>query len=797
MRLKTLLLILSVATSVIMLVFGGTLYYLITDRTREYSHHNTQVAARIVAAVVEGYLKQLDDVVDRIAEGVYPDFPDNSNTIEGIQTIVEAQSRIVPGLLRIRVLPPDIDQPDESQIPPMGYADLVMVKKALESNPQAAVHGAGTPHIHLAAARKIMIENRIVGVVLASYSMEQIKKLITGAQMKEGALELKQGDLSIGFSGEATFKNEPPTGFVKVRNNSWTVHYWIPTNTGPGPILYGSIVASALAGLILLFFIGYRWLKKSLLHDQTSIMNAARDVTLGNKAGFYPIKIKELEGSFASLHNVRQMMRSLSGQNDQDVLVDDGVESKSANPGKSASSEITMLPKEIFRAYDIRGVVGQSLTIEIVRMIGQAIGSEAQDSGQQTVIIARDGRHSSPDMSTALATGLQSSGCDVIDLGMVPTPLLYFATHFLESNSGVMVTGSHNPPDYNGLKMVIDGDTLSGDRIQRIYERIENDHLKSGEGSIETKDVISDYIGTICDDVQLGQPMKVVVDCGNGVAGSLAPILLRSIGCEVVELYCEVDGNFPNHHPDPSKPENLQDLIERVEDEKAHLGLAFDGDGDRLGVIDSAGSLIWPDRQMMLYAADVLSRQPGADIIFDVKCSKHLATEIVKHGGRPIMWKTGHSLIKAKIKEIGAQLAGEMSGHIFFKERWFGFDDALYTATRLLEILSADPRTSAEVFEELPNSINTPELNVTLEEGENFAFIDKLLEHAKFKNAKVTTIDGLRVDFADGWGLVRASNTTPSLVMRFEADSEEALERIQSGFKQLMLKVKPDLDLPY
>jgi phosphomannomutase/phosphoglucomutase len=468
----------------------------------------------------------------------------------------------------------------------------------------------------------------------------------------------------------------------------------------------------------------------------------------------------------------------------------------SLESGIEVESQARISPT-IFRAYDIRGIVDDSLTEDAVARIGQALGSEAKSCGQQTVIIARDGRLSSPRLSQALAKGLTNAGCNVVDLGMVPTPVLYFATHFLDSRSGVMVTGSHNPSNYNGLKMVINGETLAEQAIQKLRRRIEAFDFRSGEGSIESRDLIPDYVGTIIDDVQIGSPLKVVVDCGNGVAGKLAPVLLRSLGCEVVELFCEVDGNFPNHHPDPGKPENLRDLIARVKGESAHLGLAFDGDGDRLGVVDSSGKIIWPDRQMMLFAADVLSREPGADIIFDVKCSRNLSKEIVRRGGRPLMWKTGHSLIKAKLKETGAALAGEMSGHIFFKERWFGFDDGLYAAARLLEILSADPRPSSEVFKELPDSINTPELNVALEEGENFSFVKKLLASNQFTDAKVTDIDGLRADYPEGWGLVRASNTTPSLVIRFEAETPAGLKAIQEKFRVAMTRVKSNIRLPF
>jgi phosphomannomutase/phosphoglucomutase len=455
------------------------------------------------------------------------------------------------------------------------------------------------------------------------------------------------------------------------------------------------------------------------------------------------------------------------------------------------------VPAEIFKAYDIRGIVDRTLTPAIVERIGQALGSEALARKQQAVAVGRDGRLSGPDIVQALSRGLARAGCDVIDIGMVPTPVLYFATHHLGTHSGVSVTGSHNPPQYNGLKMMLGGETLAVQAIQALRERILRGDLTEGEGRISTADVREAYLERISGDVKLARSMKVIVDCGNGVAGDLAPNMLRRLGCEVEELYCEVDGHFPNHHPDPGHPENLQDLIAAVKSRAVDVGIAFDGDGDRLGVISPDGSIIWPDRQMMLFARDVLSRHPGAEIIYDVKSSRALETVIREAGGRPTIWKTGHSLIKAKLKETGAMLAGEMSGHVFFKERWYGFDDAIYAAARLLELLSRDPRSPAEIFAALPDTVNTPELHLQMIEGENHAFIKELVAHAEFNDAKVTTIDGLRVDFDDGFGLVRASNTQPVLVFRFEATNQAALQRIQDRFRALILGQRADLKLPF
>lgn len=456
------------------------------------------------------------------------------------------------------------------------------------------------------------------------------------------------------------------------------------------------------------------------------------------------------------------------------------------------------VPAEIFKAYDIRGVVGRTLTVPIVTAIGHAIGSEALARGVSHIVVARDGRLSGPELLQALARGIVAAGCDVIDVGRVPTPALYFAAHHLKTYSGVMVTGSHNPPEYNGLKIVVGGETFSGAAIQALRQRILDNDLSQGQGKIQSADVRAAYLARIAGDIKLSRPLRVIVDCGNGVAGELAPALYRMLGCEVHELFCEIDGNFPNHHPDPSQPKNLVDLIAALKVHDADVGLAFDGDGDRLGVVAPDGSIIWPDRQMILFARDILQRNPGAEIIYDVKCSRTLHSAIEESGGVATMCKTGHSFIKTKLKQCGGLLAGEMSGHIFFKERWFGFDDGLYAGARLLEILANDSRSAQEVFNALPNTVNTPELQIKFSrEGEHFVLMNELAQGADFPDGKITTIDGLRVDFADGWGLVRASNTTPCLVLRFEADSQPALARIQARFRTLIERTRSGLTLPF
>src|SRR3954463_9906809 len=458
------------------------------------------------------------------------------------------------------------------------------------------------------------------------------------------------------------------------------------------------------------------------------------------------------------------------------------------------------VPREIFKAYDIRGIVGVTLTTDVCRLIGRAIGTRARELGQTRVAIGRDGRLSGPALSRTLSQGLQESGIDVVDVGCVATPMLYFATFHLETGSGVMVTGSHNPPEYNGLKMMVAGDTLAAESIQelrRVVEGLGPRATGAASGKMETADVSAPYLDRIASDVKLARPMTIAVDCGNGSPGAFAPKLFRRLGCEVIELFCDVDGNFPNHHPDPSKPENLKDLISELSRTDAEVGLAFDGDGDRLGVVTKSGKIIYPDRQLMLFAAEVLSRNPGAEIIYDVKCTRNMAPWITQHGGRPLMWKTGHSLMKAKLKESGAPLAGEMSGHLFFKDRWYGFDDGLYSGARMLELLSREP-DATRVLEGLPDSISTPELNIALpHEGENHKLIAEMQKSAKFAGStSINTIDGLRVEYPDGFGLMRASNTTPVIVLRFEGDSDAALDRIQRDFMVELRKARPDLAAP-
>ncbi len=459
----------------------------------------------------------------------------------------------------------------------------------------------------------------------------------------------------------------------------------------------------------------------------------------------------------------------------------------------------TQFPGSVFKAYDIRGTVPDLIDASFARALGVALAARAREQGVQTLVVGRDGRLSSEMLSVALQEGMLEGGVDTLDIGMVPTPLVYFAANVMQTGSGVAITGSHNPPKYNGFKMMMGGRALYGEDVQALAASMNGPAAAAAArpGVRRQLDLVASYIARVASGIKLARPMRIAIDCGNGVAGAVAPALFRALGCEVTELFCEVDGTFPNHHPDPAEPKNLQDLIKCVAETDCELGLAFDGDGDRLGVVTKSGQIVWPDRQLVLFARDVLDRNPGATIIYDVKCSRHVGLSVEAAGGVPLMWKTGHSLVKAKLAETGAPLAGEMSGHIFFKERWYGFDDGLYTGARLLEIVSraADPCT---MLEALPQDVSTPELKLEMEEGQPFTLVQALQEQGQFPDAqRVITIDGVRAEYPDGFGLARPSNTTPVVVLRFEAQTPEALERIQADFRRELSKLAPQATLPF
>lgn len=453
------------------------------------------------------------------------------------------------------------------------------------------------------------------------------------------------------------------------------------------------------------------------------------------------------------------------------------------------------LDDSIFRAYDIRGIVGQGLDAPLVELIGKAVASEALEQGQTCLAVGADARLSSPDFYQAIIRGILATGCDVIAIGTVPTPVLYFATHVLDTRSGVMVSGSHNPREYNGVKMVLDNRCLAADQITRLKERIQREDFHVGTGSMETRDLLPEYIKRICADIRLSAPVKVVIDCGNGVASHCAPMLFAALGCQVVPLYCEADGNFPNHHPDPTRPGNLVDLIARVNSERAALGIAFDGDGDRVGLVTGSGRIVDADRMMLAFIQDILPDNPGATVIFDVKSSRLLPQFIERAGGKPLMCKSGHSFVKQAMQASGALLGGEYSAHIFFRHRWYGFDDGLYAAARFLELMDKHGGDADKVLASCPDTFSTPELYVSVGEDDKFDLVASLANRLDIPGAVMTRLDGLRAETPEGWGLIRASNTTPSLVLRFEADSREALGRLMQAFRDALAALAPNLDL--
>jgi phosphomannomutase/phosphoglucomutase len=726
---------------------------------------------------------------------------------------------LFPDSIRVRLLPPGLAEEDMNASPPITFAavDMIRVAETSASQPPMEVHAAGTPQQHINLVRRVLDPSgrRIAGHIMVSFPAQGLQNMLKKTSVP-GMAELQQsGSLVLASQGDADMKSGAPQGKSAIGGSRWRIAYWVPkAGIGGQSMLMSGLLVAAIAALLLLpiAMMLYKKLLAALRRDQAACLTIVKDLRELRSKPTQPVAAVAEMGDTLELMSREADKGMMSAapkkkvfkpdQRPVDVDNIEEVESdllfdKSALQISQANRGEGGINASIFKAYDIRGIVGETLTAEVVYQLGRALGSEAYFRGEQIVVVGRDGRVSGPELSEALINGLKSTGRDVKDIGLVPTPVLYFAAQQLGTGSGVMLTGSHNPPEYNGLKMVIAGDTLASEAIQELHKRIETGDLLTGDGTVESVDIMQDYIEKITSDVQVIRPLKVVIDCGNGAAGEAAPLLFKSLGCNVEELFCEIDGNFPNHHPDPSKPENLTALIKAVQQQGADLGFAFDGDGDRLGVVDSNGRVIWPDRLMMLFAADVLSRNPGAQIIYDVKCSKNLANAIAQSGGEPLMWKTGHSLIKAKMKETGALLAGEMSGHIFFKERWFGFDDALYAGARLLEILANDDRSADDVFAALPDSYNTPELNIAMAEGEPAVFMEKLSSSTGFENAQLTTIDGMRAEFEDGWGLVRASNTTPNLVLRFEADDELALFRIQEEFRRVMLETEPGLVLPF
>ncbi|HDY86291.1 hypothetical protein LCGC14_0649960 [marine sediment metagenome] len=705
----------------------------------------------------------------------------------------------------------DVDNVDANACIPITYATLESLRQAKkEGTSSIALLQAGTEAAHVLLAERVTDQdNNVVGVLVITFSPEMVADLLFKHERVDGYAELLQGannEVILAFQGSVNAKQGITPLQINVAGTHWHIAYW-PQKT---PVITPSfmpiiIMFGALILLWLLLKAVRIYLHKT---DIATLKQQLFDLNSGVMKTKYTLVDSGLRDVSATIQSYAKVASTSSSANIEPTKKETTFEriSKKLEENKTNNPhELDMLEDNveidptIFKAYDIRGIVDQTLNSQVVNVIGRAIGSEAQALGLNHIVVGRDGRYSSPEYSEALIAGIMSTGCDVTDLGMVPTPVVYFASHHLETQSAVMITGSHNPSNYNGIKIILAGKSVAGDDLQTLYRRIDQGELLKGQGTQHKADVSVDYIKRIVDDIHISRPMKIVIDCGNGVAGSIAPQLFRALGCEVIELYCEVDGAFPNHNPDPSQPDNLQDLVLAVKQYDAELGIAFDGDGDRLGVVDKMGNIIFPDRMMMMFAQDVLLRMPGSVIIYDVKSTNLLGEEISRAGGEAVMWQSGHSVIKNKMLEMGAQLAGELSGHIFFKERWYGFDDGMYAAARLLELVCQDSlqRNATEIFAALPNRKNTSELLLAMDAAESKRFIAKLQQEGDFSAAQLTKMDGLRADYVNGWGLVRSSNTVPGLTLRFEGDTDDDVAQIQQLFKQQMLAINPTLTMPF
>ena len=697
--------------------------------------------------------------------------------------LAAAVRRDWPGLERVDVLPPALDDA-YAALPGSGFGKLDAAEAALAADaPVARVvrDGAGVRFVVAAPAR---VGGSVAGIVEAILPLGVATSALEDASVAGDAyLALRQGDYTIAQRGDPGLAGAAEVLAVPVADSGLRVAAGLPDEVA-GAFGLGAMASFVGAGVLLLLAVAAFVLPRRGIRGRADADSEPQAPTLA----------ETLERDMPAVADPAAAIEtpaSAAAAGDAAVVPEE--------PGSVAGAAPLAVDPGIFRAYDIRGIVGRTLDAGVAEAIGRAVGTLMHEQGCTDIVVGRDGRLSGPDMVGGLIAGLRKAGRNVIDIGTVPTPVVYFGTYHLHTGCGIAVTGSHNPPDYNGFKIVVGGTALSGDAITALYERIAGNRLHAADalGELNRRDISGDYVNRIASDVQLARPVKVVVDAGNGVAGEIGPRVLEAIGAQVEPLYCEIDGTFPNHHPDPSEPHNLDDLVKRVQAGDAELGIAFDGDGDRLGVVTRDGHVVFPDRLLMLFAADVLDRNPGAVVVYDVKCSGRLQGHILRHGGSPLMWKTGHSLIKSKMREVEAELAGEMSGHFFFAERWYGFDDGIYSAARLLEIVAGGAGTPSEQLDALPDGVSTPEIKVDAPDGDPHAFVERFRDAAAFEGARASTIDGLRVDWPDGWGLVRASNTTPVLVMRFDADTREALQRIQAAFREQLLALQPGLALPF
>ena len=795
---------------IIVICLSGWLSY--TDQRGASAVSESQVEGR---EATEGLMQPVQTVkrvmADEQVQALALRVLENSETLVDLESYIKGR---IPQVYSVDVFSTDVSAFRPLEFGPNGFAVLDMVLSTLETKKGLLqIHNATQPP-RLYDSAPVISGEEIVGVLVVSLDSEYLLAGFNPEYSSLGFIRLtqyngRQPPSNIREWGDASLQNEVPDR-MPVPGTLFRIEF--PMQGHVGLIGKWTSLLMILTGLLCLGG-AYALLRSSLAWSKADSLEkvkrryaALEAEDQQEDAGNQPVAAIKAQSAAPA----RKQAGAVTDSQFEDESVAEPARNIAEPPPmqlhydiaerrrmKEAEHSPVELTADIFRAYDIRGVIDKTLDSGVARSVGQAVGTMALEKDAGPVVVARDGRLSGPYLMEGMIEGILSTGCDVLDIGAVPTGVLYYAAHEMAAGSGVMITGSHNPPDYNGFKIMIAGDTLHGVAIRNLYARIKADDLQKGEGTVTQKDVVPDYIERIASDIKVERNLKVVIDCGNGIGGVCAAETLRAIGVEVLPMFDEVDGTFPNHHPDPSEPENLVDLIESVRLMDADLGLALDGDADRLGVVTLAGNIIFPDRIMMLLALDVLDRKPGATIIYDVKCTSHLPKVISEAGGNPVMYKTGHSLIKAKMKELGSPFAGEMSGHFFFGERWYGVDDGIYAAARLLEILGNTEAPPEAILNALPTSFSTPELKVQMQEGENHSFIEAFKAVARFEGAEINTIDGLRADFDDGWGLVRASNTTPILVVRFDAETEQALARIKTTFRNQMLQVNPDLELPF
>lgn len=744
---------------------------------------------------------------------------------EAAQRAGSGLQALLPGVLQVRLVPKGDVEPDPEGVAPMGYAGVDMLRRTFAGKtPPVEVHqlSSGTPY--LAIAVPVRSAGKVVGGLFAAWPFKPIARQLALADAFPGEAQLRQGGAEgalLASTGDTGDLNRV-AGSLQVEDSIWQLVYSVdPAESGGDHHLILSLMLGGVLALILAIFLQYRVMARDLRQDMAVMVNLGEAISAGEGASDHSAKVAASHDAVLLLTDLaRRTHRGggaaktaqekpaadkasdetplAAGLPQTPAVASAGMQVEEVSAADIAKAPVSKdVPTHVFRAYDIRGLAGDELDTAFALALGQAFGETARKAGASQVCVAHDARLSSAELFEACVQGLVSQGVQVKDMGLAPAGHLYYAMHAAAGSAGVMVTGSHNPAEYNGFKLFVDGVPFSSDALQALRIRMQQGDFEQAEGWRESQDVSTAYLETVSRELQLLRPLKVVVDAGNGAAGGVACELLTAVGCEVRPLFCEPDGRFPNHHPNPAEPKNLESLAQAVREQSADLGVAFDGDGDRLGMVDEQGRRIWPEHLLMLLAADILQRNPGMDVLYDVKSSRHLAAFVLGHGGRPIMWQSGHTRMREKMRESGALLGGEFSGHLFIQERWLGNDDAIYAAARLLEVLAADPRACSEVVAELPKSPATPELILPLQEGEAESLMQSLSESEAFADARIIDMDGLRVELPEGWGLVRASNTTPSLTFRFEAETEQALHAIQQRFTQVFAQVTPERRLPF